>query len=278
MPNKAFLEITNVCNLRCTFCHGTKRKARFMTAGEFTLAAQRLRPFADYLYFHLLGEPLLHPDLETFFAISADLGFQNIITTNGTLLKEKEEVLLNAKSLRKVSISLHCYEVNAMGISLDEYLANCFSFCKAFAAQGRIAVMRLWNSGGADKRNDEILAKMHEAFPAEWKKLHSGFQLQEKVFLEWGELFAWPDMNADDFGGNHSCYGLRDQVGVLCDGTVVPCCLDAEGDIALGNIFETDIQTILQSPRVKAMKRAFEMRNVTEPLCRRCGYASAKRR
>ena len=278
MPNKAFLEITNVCNLSCPFCHGTKRKAGFMTVDEFRLAAKRLRPFADYLYFHLLGEPLLHPELETFFNISAELGFQNIITTNGTLLKEREEVLLNAKALRKVSISLHCYEVNAMGMSLDEYLLQCFSFCRKAATQGMIAVMRLWNHGGSDALNAQILQKMHDYFPGEWKQLHSGFMLAEKTFLEWGELFAWPDMNADDFGANHSCYGLRDQVGVLCDGTVVPCCLDAEGNIALGNIFETDLETILQSPRVKAMKKAFEMRNVTEPLCRRCGYASVKRR
>lgn len=278
MPNKAFLEITNVCNLSCSFCHGTKREGRFMTTEEFTLAAERLRPFADYLYYHLLGEPLLHENLGEFLSVADRLGFQSIITTNGTLLAERKDVLLQAKSLRKVSISLHCYEANALGLSLDSYLEQCFSFCKEFSEQGHIAVMRLWNNGGADSLNTEILQKMHTAFPGEWKLLHSGYQLKEKAFLEWGDLFAWPDMDAPDFGANHSCYGLRDQVGVLCDGTVVPCCLDAEGDIALGNIFETDIETILQSPRAKAIKRAFEQRNVTEPLCRRCGYASVKRK
>ncbi|MBR3955442.1 MAG: SPASM domain-containing protein [Clostridia bacterium] len=278
MPNKAFLEITNVCNLSCSFCHGTKREGRFMTKEEFTLAATRLRPFADYLYYHLLGEPLLHPQLGEFLAVAAGLGFQSIITTNGTLLHEKGEMLLHAKSLRKVSISLHCYEANSLGISLDDYLNQCFSFCKAFSDQGKIAVMRLWNNGGADSLNDYILDKMHTAFGGEWKQLHSGFQLKDKAFLEWGDLFEWPDMDAPDYGANHSCYGLRDQVGVLCDGTVVPCCLDAEGDINLGNIFESDIKTILNSPRAKAIKRSFEQRNVTETLCRRCGYASVKRK
>ncbi len=278
MPNKAFLEITNICNLSCTFCHGTKREPRMMSTEQFTVAATRLRPFADYLYYHLLGEPLLHPQLGELFAIAASLGFQSIITTNGTLLHKQKGTLLTAEALRKVSISLHCYEANAIGISLDAYLEECFAFCKAFSAQGRIAVMRLWNNGGADTLNDQILAKMHEAFPEEWKKLHSGFQLQPKVFLEWGDLFAWPDSEAPDYGGQHSCYGLRDQVGVLCDGTVVPCCLDAEGDINLGNIFETDIESILNTPRAKALRRSFEQRNVTEPLCRRCGYASVKRK
>ena len=278
MPNKAFLEITNVCNLSCSFCHGTKREGRFMTTDEFTLAATRLRPFADYLYYHLLGEPLLHPQLGCFLDIAADLGFQSILTTNGTLLHEKKNTLLQARSLRKVSISLHCYEANSLGIALEDYLLECFAFCKDLSEQGSIAVMRLWNNGGADSLNEKILEKMHRAFPGEWKQLHSGFMLKEKAFLEWGDLFEWPDMDAPDFGAKHSCYGLRDQIGVLCDGTVVPCCLDAEGDINLGNIFETDIQTILHAPRAVAIRRAFEQRNVSEPLCRRCGYASVKRK
>ena len=278
MPNKAFLEITNICNLSCTFCHGTKRAPRMMNREEFSLAASRLRPFADYLFYHLLGEPLLHPQLGEFLAIAASLGFQSIITTNGTLLHKQKDTLLTAKSLRKVSISLHCYEANAIGISLEDYLAQCFSFCKQASEQGIIAVMRLWNNGGADKLNERILTKMHEAFPEEWKTLHSGYQLQPKVFLEWGDLFEWPDSDAPDYGGKHSCYGLRDQVGVLCDGSVVPCCLDAEGTITLGNIFETDIETILNTPRAKALKRSFEQRNISEPLCRRCGYASVKRK
>lgn len=279
MPkNKAYLEITNVCNLSCSFCHGTKREPRFITKEEFSLAAQRLRPFADYLYFHLLGEPLLHPELSSFFEIAGALGFKVNITTNGTLLKEREPELLEAESLHKVSISLHCYEVNSNGMTLGEYLEMCFDFCKKAADKGKIAVMRLWNKGGSDSMNKEILEKMHTAFPREWQELYSGYKLQEYVFLEWGQLFEWPDEDAPDFGKDHSCYGLRDQVGVLCDGTVVPCCLDAEGSINLGNIFESSIEDILSTPRAQALKRSFQTRNVAEPLCRRCGYAAKLRR
>lgn len=278
MAKKAYLEITNLCNLSCSFCHGTKREPRFISTEEFKLAAQRLRPFADYLYFHLLGEPLLHPDLAEFFSVAQELGFKVNITTNGTLLAEKAQVLLDSQALHKVSISLHCYEVNSIGMSLDSYLAMCFDFCRQAQRKGIVAVMRLWNKGGADAKNNEILNKMHSFFSGEWKELYSGYKLEEYVFLEWGELFEWPDMEAQDFGSNHSCYGLRDQVGVLCDGTVVPCCLDAEGDIALGNIFESDLSDILSSSRAQNLRKSFQTRNVTEPLCRRCGYAAAFRR
>ena len=220
-----------------------------------------------------MGEPLLHPDLAEFFSISEELDFKVNLTTNGTLLKEREDVLLNAKSLRKISISLHSYEVNSIGMSLDDYLKMCFDFCKKAAENKKIAVMRLWNKGGFDSLNSEILEKMHKAFEGEWQELYSGYKLCEYVFLEWGELFEWPDKKAEDIGSNHSCYGLRDQIGVHSDGTVVPCCLDAEGTINLGNIFESDLEDILKSERAENLKKSFQTRNVTEDLCRRCGYA-----
>lgn len=278
MSRKAFLEITNVCNLSCSFCHKTKRPPRFITEEEFYIAAEKLRPFADFLYFHLMGEPLLHPNIERFFEIADELGFKVIITTNGTLLREKGDILLNAHALHKVSISLHSYEVNSISMSMDEYLETCFDFSKKLAEKDKFAVMRLWNKGGFDTLNEEILRKMHESFQGDWEERYSGYRLAHKVFLEWGELFEWPDEGAEDFGANHSCYGLRDQVGVLCDGTVVPCCLDSDGVISLGNIFESSIEEILETPRAKALKKSFETRSVTENLCRRCGYAAMKRK
>ncbi|MBQ2278800.1 MAG: radical SAM/SPASM domain-containing protein [Clostridia bacterium] len=276
MPNKAFLEITNACNLACSFCHGTKRPIRYISREEFTRAATELRTFADYLYFHLMGEPLLHPDLPEFFEIAGQLGFKVIITTNGTLLPKKTELLLSAPSLFKVSVSLHSYEANSLKITPEEYLDGCFDFCDRASAQGIVSVMRLWNIGGEDSLNTQILDRMHARFPGEWRTIFSGYKLRHKLFLEWGEKFEWPDPEAEFYGDTHTCHGLRDQVGVLSDGTVVPCCLDADGVIALGNLFETPLSGILSSKRASRMRKAFEKRIVTEPLCQRCGFAHMK--
>ncbi len=276
MPNKAFFEITNACNLECSFCHGTKRKIKYLSLDEFRRGCEQLRSFADYLYFHLMGEPLLHPLLGEFFDIADELGFRVILTTNGTLLDKKKDILLSAKALHKVSISLHCYEANDIGISIDEYLKSCFDFCRDAADAGIIAVMRLWNEGGADSLNEKIIKEMRSYFQGEWNKIYSGYKLRDKVFLEWGQKFDWPDTEAEYAGENHSCYGLRDQIGVLSDGTVVPCCLDAEGAVNLGNIFETPLEEILNSPRAKALKESFKKRKITEELCKRCGYAKMR--
>lgn len=276
VPNKAFLEITNACNLSCGFCHGTKRPLRYMSKDEFTTAAKKLCGWADYLYFHVMGEPLLHPDLAGLLDVADELGHRVILTTNGTLLSRRRDTLLSASALHKVSVSCHCYEVNSLGITLDEYLTDVFDFCRRAADAGIIAVMRLWNLGGKDSLNERILTAMHAAFPGEWKQIYSGYKLCDRVFLEWGEKFDWPDEKAEPVGADHSCYGLRDQIGILSDGTVVPCCLDADGAVPLGNIFESDLDAILTSPRAVALRRSFECGHVTEELCRRCGYAASR--
>ncbi len=280
MAKKAFLEITNACNLTCSFCHGTKRPVEFMNTEQFRYAVMQIRPFADYLYFHLMGEPLLHPQLAEFLAIAGELGFRVILTTNGTLLPKKHTILVNAPALHKVSISLHAYEANRMGISLETYLDGCFRFCRDAAAQGIIAVMRLWNVGGQNTANERILAAMHAFFDTDgspWQEIYSGYKIRERVFLEWGEKFDWPDTEAAPVSTSHSCYGLRDQFGVLVDGTVVPCCLDAEGALTLGNLFVTPLEEILSSPRANALKQSFVTKQITEPLCQRCGYAAMKK-
>ncbi len=276
MPNKAFLEITNACNLSCSFCHGTKRPIRYISREEFTRAATELRGFADYLYFHLMGEPLLHPDLPAFFEIAGGLGFKVILTTNGTLLKKRTDVLLSAPSLFKVSVSLHSYEANTLSITPEQYLDECFDFCERASAKGIVSVMRLWNIGGEDSLNAQILDRMHARFPEEWRTIFSGYKIRHKLFLEWGEKFEWPDPEADYCGDSHTCFGLVDQIGVLSDGTVVPCCLDADGVIALGNLFETPLSDILSCKRAVRMRRAFAKRSITEPLCQRCGFAHMK--
>lgn len=276
MLKKAYLEISNSCNLSCSFCHKTKRELRFMSEEEFTCAANELRKHTEYLYFHLMGEPLLHPLLERFLDIAYDLGFKVILTTNGTLLKRKRDILLSAGALHKVSISLHSFEANESSVSMDEYLTDCLEFCRDASEKGIISVMRLWNIGGQNGKNEKILKKIEDFFGSSWGEVYSGYKIKDRLFLEWGEKFDWPDIDADFISSDHSCYGLRDQIGVLSDGSVVPCCLDADGAITLGNIFESSLDEILSSKKATDLKKSFENRNITEPLCSRCGFAAMK--
>ena len=271
--NKVYLEISNLCNLRCAFCPGTKRAPHRMTEAEFSALLPKIRPFSDYLYFHLMGEPLCHPLLGRFLELAGQAGFKVILTTNGTLLPKMQEVLLSAPALHKVNISLHAFEANDLAVPFSEYLRGCFAFGRA--AEGKCIVSyRLWNGGGADELNGQILDTMAEYFPRPWAEERRGPRLGQKVYLEYGDKFDWPDLSAADNGERVFCYGLRDQIGVLCDGTVVPCCLDHEGDLALGNLHETTMDAILETPRARAIYEGFQKGKAAEELCRKCGYAT----
>ena len=271
--NKVYLEISNLCNLRCAFCPGTKRAPHRMTEEEFSALLPKIRPFSDYLYFHLMGEPLCHPLLGRFLELAGQAGFKVILTTNGTLLPKMQDVLLSDPALHKVNISLHAFEANDLAVPFSEYLRGCFAFGKA--AEGKCIISyRLWNGGGADELNGQILDTMAEYFPRPWAEERRGPRLGQKIYLEYGDKFDWPDLSAADNGERVFCYGLRDQIGVLCDGTVVPCCLDHEGDLNLGNLHETTMEEILETPRARAIYEGFQKGKAAEELCRKCGYAT----
>lgn len=269
---KIYLEISNLCNLRCAFCPGTRRPGKAMTEAEFSRLLPLLRPWTDYLYFHLMGEPLCHPLLGRFLELAGDAGFRVILTTNGTLLAKQQETLLSSPALHKVNISLHAFEANDLAMPFSQYLQQCFAFGQA--VEGKVLVVyRLWNDGGANAKNQEILDAMHQAFPGEWISERRGTRIAQRVYLEHGEKFDWPDLEAQEGSSKVFCYGLRDQLGVLADGTVVPCCLDHEGDLALGNLFHQSMEEILASDRAVAIREGFRNRQAPEALCRKCGYA-----
>lgn len=274
MLKRAYVEITNVCNLSCSFCPGTRRAPRFMTAEEFAAIAAKLRCKVQYLYLHVMGEPLLHPELESILRIGGEMGFRLCVTTNGTLLDRAGETLLEATALHKVSVSLHSFEGNDGG-DMVPYLESVWDFAARAAEKGVIVALRLWNGGGAERRNGEVLAFLRKKTGTDrWEEKRGGsFLLGERLYLERAEKFDWPDLDAPESGAEF-CLGLRQQLAVLVDGTVVPCCLDHEGDIPLGDLLRQELSDILQSPRARALYDGFSARQPSEALCRRCGYAT----
>lgn len=274
MLDRIYLEITNVCNLDCVFCHKTKREKKLMSESEYDIILSKIEGKAKHLFFHLMGEPTLHPLLPIFVEKARKKGFLPAITTNGSLLKEKGDALLLAKPY-KVSVSLHAPDGNPT-FSKPSYLEECVDFAKNATQGGTFVALRLWNLG-TDADNTRILEYLHKAFPGEWYDQRGGKsqRMGDKVFLEWGEHFEWPDPSLPECDPNADrfCHGMRDQIGILADGTVVPCCLDSDGNLALGNIFSSTLEEILNSPRAKAIYDGFTHRRAIETLCRKCGYA-----
>ena len=273
MYKKVYIEITNICNMSCSFCHGHKRKPRRMTAEEFSLVLDRISGQTEYIYYHLMGEPLTHPNLPDFIKTANGRGFKSIITTNGTLLKSRGDELLSA-GVHKVNISLHSFE-NGSESDHAEYVFALAEFAKKASSKGVITVFRLWNKGVDGGRNKAAIELLKSHIQGEWSENTRGIRIKDKLFLEWGERFEWPDpaLPECDPEADLFCYGLRDQIGILSDGTVVPCCLDADANLKLGNLFTSELDDILASPRAKAIYDGFTRRRAAESLCRKCGYA-----
>ena len=272
MYSRVYVEITNICNRSCSFCPGHSRAARRMTEDEFRTVTDKLCGVTEYIYYHLMGEPLTHPQLPNFVRIAKEKGYKSAITTNGTLLDRVGDSLIEA-GVYKVNISVHSFE-GGSDADYSKYIDTCMDFADRASRAGVLVVLRLWNNGHDGGMNDVTLARLKERFAdGEWKFGSRGARIRHKLHLEYGDRFAWPDMNAEDGGDNVFCYGLTDHFSVLCDGTVVPCCLDCNGDIALGNIFDGDISEILSSDRARRIKDGFSCRSASEELCRKCGYA-----
>ena len=270
--SRVYVEITNICNRSCSFCPGTTREKRRMTCEEFRTVAKALVGVTDYIYFHVMGEPLTHPDLPAMIEYATSLGFKCAITTNGTLLDERGDELI-ASGVYKVNISVHSFEGGEKA-KHTSYIDSLCRFADRASDEGVLTVLRLWNKGYDGGLNDKTLDLIKSRLNGEWKWGTRGARIRHKLHLEYGDRFDWPDMEANFISNSVFCYGLRDHFGILSDGSVVPCCLDREGDITLGNIFETPIRDILSSDRAESILLGFDRRCATEELCKRCGYAT----
>jgi radical SAM protein with 4Fe4S-binding SPASM domain len=278
---KIYLEITNRCNLSCSFCHQSDRPKAFMRTEDFRAILGKIEGHTDHLALHVLGEPLLHPELGELLALCQEHHLKVNLTTNGTLLPQRQGLLLASPALRQVNISLHSFSEQDGAPSHSGYLAGIFSFIREAEATGLLISLRFWNlpptDTGLPSPNAPIL-KVLEDFFALAEPLATrltpghGLTLAPRVFLSQNGRFTWPHGPAPDLGDQGTCRGLRDHVAILVDGTVVPCCLDAEADIPLGNIHEQSLTEILNTPRAAAIRTGFTQRRLTESLCRRCTF------
>lgn len=218
-----------------------------------------------------MGEPLTHPQLHEFIKMAGERGFKSVVTTNGTLLKKRGEELLSA-GLYKVNLSVHSFEGGNDAAHL-RYIRELAEFAEKAAQKGTIVVFRMWNNGFDCGRNETTFNLLKELIQGEWAENTRGIRIRDKIHIEWGERFEWPDSEAEIKGDKFFCYGLKDHFGILSDGTVVPCCLDSDGIINLGNVFTESLDTILNSDRAKAIADGFAKGETSEDLCKRCGYA-----
>ncbi len=277
---KIYIEITNVCNLACEFCPQSKRTPEFMEIETFDKILDQIKPHTDFIYLHVKGEPLLHPEIDRMLDHSDEKGFKVNITTNGTLIKEAKVKLLTKNALRQINFSLHSMDGNEGFHDGNEYLKDIFSFIhEAIDKTKMIVSLRLWNldkDSDEENKHHELLDAIYQEFnlndKIEENILPGAMKISERIYLNKDRQFKWPDLREVEDDGTGFCYGLRNQAAILVDGTVVPCCLDGEGVINLGNIHDNDFSDIVKRERANNIYHGFSKRKAIEELCRKCGY------
>lgn len=267
---KIYIEITNTCNLSCSFCIQNQRKPRQMSVDEFSNILAQIKPYTSHIYLHVLGEPLSHPYLKEMLKLCETMDIQVNMTTNGTLLEKKEEVLLSSR-LRQINVSLHSFSAHHQ----QDYLKQVVSVCNKLAERKTYVSYRLWcmRNGDIDEETKVILAELEMLYGMKITQVEKGtIRLKDYTFLHFEEVFTWPDLSNAMVGEQGTCLGMKQMCAILSDGTVVPCCLDSKGSINLGNIFETPFQDIIEGERAQKILNGFQKHRVVEELCQKCSY------
>jgi len=262
MYKKIYLEITNNCNLDCSFCIKNNRQKKFMSIEEFKIILDKIKSKTNYLYFHVSGEPLLHPNINEFINLAKENSFNINITTNGYLIKR----IINNQNIRQINISLHSYD-KKYNKSLDNYLKDIFEVIDKLHNSTYFS-LRFWAN---NINNSEIIKKLEEHFNKKIE-LKTGFEIKKNVFISMNKEFIWPDLNNEYYNEIGTCYALKDHIGILSNGDIIPCCLDANGIIKLGNIFDNNLDDIINGERYQNMLNGFKNNYKCEELCRKCNF------
>ena len=266
---KIYIEITNKCNLSCSFCSIDKREKKEMTVDEFKTVLDKVSDYTESIYLHVKGEPLLHSKLEDILNICDQYNVKVCITTNGTLLKNKKSVLLK-HNIKQINVSLHSEN------NYRDYFNDVFNTCDELSKKITV-IYRLWVLKDINIISTNIVDKIINHYNLSTdivNKIYNdkNVNIADNIYLDKDIEFIWPNNGNDIDSDNGTCYGTRSHIAILSNGVVTSCCLDSEGSINLGNIFNDDMEKILNSDLFKTIKEGFQNNRIINPLCRKCNY------
>lgn len=273
---KIYVEITNICNLRCSFCSIDNREYKELSLEEFENILKKIKPYTNTIYLHVKGEPLLHSKLDSILKLTKEYNFNVKITTNGTLLKEKYPILKKYDNIKQINISLH--SENKYKNYFEDVFETSNKLCKKIPIVYRIWLLKNLE---LDKLStiivDKIISyyKLDNSFKEKVIK-NKNIKIQENIYLDKDNQFIWPN-NINENNKNHgTCLGTRNHIAILSNGSVVPCCLDSNAKLKLGNVFESDLSFIINTSLFKEINHGFQKNELKFNLCKNCEFQNKK--
>ncbi len=270
---KIYVEITNICNKNCSFCSKDEKKKKEMTLEEFKMVIEKIKSFTDYIYLHIKGEPLSHSKFNEILNICKINNMKVNITTNGTYLNKQSNNIIN-NNVRQINISFN-------SLTNDECIEILDTIEKLVNNKIHV-VCRFWalNNGKMTIENNNHLNKIIKKYNINNEQIiklneDNNLKIKPYLYINKHNLFTWPN-DSKKINNKGSCYGLKDHIGILSDGTVVPCCLDSNGCIELGNIYKETLNDILNKSKTKQIIIGFKNNKLIENLCQKCDITAIK--
>lgn len=257
---RIYIEITNSCNLNCSFCTNEKGN-RFLNINEIEDIFKQIKEYSENVYLHVLGEPLIHPNIEEIFDLANKYNLKINLVTNGTLLKEHLNIL-NKKTLRKLSVSVHSIKETKVS---DEYFKTLLDIIDNY--NDKYIELRFY-----EDQNNTFINTLKDKYQFISTDRINSYKLKENVYVLYGNYFKWPNINDEIINNIGYCHGGIDQIAILSNKDVTLCCLDPKGYNKIGNLNEKTFKEIINDE--KYIKTINELKNkrITKDLCKKCSY------
>lgn len=261
-----------MCNYNCKFCSNDNLPQKEMSLNEFSFILNEIKPYTHSVYLHIKGEPLIHSEFEKIIKICEKRDMKIYLTTNGSMLKQKIKII-KSKCIKKINISIHS------NINDDEYIYSIVETIRELI-KNKMITLRFWNNqnGIINEKNKIVIQKILSLLNIPYDINNIIYCQNNKIidnlFINIADVFEWPNIKNTYYKEEGYCLGGQNQLGILADGTVVPCCLDSGGIIKLGNIYQNNLKEILNSERYLNIKKSFQNRKAIEELCKKCSFKS----
>jgi radical SAM protein with 4Fe4S-binding SPASM domain len=279
---RIYIELTNVCGLSCSFCPTKELPSKEMDLDFFESIVMQAKLYTNEIACHVVGDPLTLSNLHAYLDILHKHRLKAMLTTSGYFLKKHSYDTLFHPCVKQINVSLNSFNKNDTSITFEQYIAPVLALCQAKLERKEdlFINLRVWNLDEMMSErtfNETLFGTLSSTFEAElnlqniYEERPKSIRLASKVLVHFDNYFEWPSLKNENYG-HGTCQGLQSHVAILASGKVVPCCLDCDGVIELGDLHESTLDEILVSKRTVNMLEGFKEGKAIEELCQKCSY------
>lgn len=279
---RIYIELTNVCGLSCSFCPTKELPSKEMDLYFFESIVMQAKAYTNEIACHVVGDPLTQSNLHAYLDILHKHGLKAMLTTSGYFLKKHSYDTLFHPCVKQINISLNSFNKNDTSLTFEQYINPVLALCEAKLERKEelFINLRVWNLDEMMSErtfNETLFEKLSSTFDTKlslnsiYKERPKSIRLAYKVLVHFDNYFEWPSLNNKVYGDG-TCQGLQSHVAILASGKVVPCCLDCDGIIELGDLHKDTLDEVLTSKRAVNMLEGFKEGKATEELCQKCSY------